>query len=178
MFICVWHTNKAVLARCQPAFKTTEGWIEFYNFWFSILNSAVEKTYKERLTEFEKKYASTNLEQVGYIKETWLLPYKEKFVITWVDQQAHFGNTITSRVEGIHTLLKSYLRRLRAYSERISQLAISHYFRDWDPCHLLCFSPKWISISPWHSTPANNAKSTAGSFGQTYYFKRMISWHC
>ena len=69
------------------------------------------------------------------------------------------------------------LVRVRAYSERISQLAISHYFRDWDPCHL-CFSPKWISISPWHSTPANNAKSTAGSFGQTYYFKRMISWHC
>ena len=80
--ICVWHANKAVLAHYQPTFKTTEGWMEFYNFWFSILNSAVEKTYEERLTEFEKKYASTNLEQVGYIKETWLLPYKEKLVTT------------------------------------------------------------------------------------------------
>ena len=29
----------------------------------------------------------------------------------WVDQQTHFGNTATSRVEGIHALLKSYLRR-------------------------------------------------------------------
>ena len=29
----------------------------------------------------------------------------------WVDQLAHFGNTATSRVEGIHALLKSYLRR-------------------------------------------------------------------
>ena len=66
---------------------------------------------------------------------------------------------------------------LRAYLGRISQLAISHYFRDWDPCNL-CFSPKWISISPWRSTLANNAKSTAGSFGQTYYFERIISWHC
>ena len=53
----------------------------------------------------------TNLEQVGYIKEIWLLPYKEKLVAVWVDQQAHFRNTATSYVEGIHTLLKSYLRR-------------------------------------------------------------------
>ena len=108
--ICVWHANKAVLARCQPAFKTAEGWMEFYDFWFWILSSAAEKTYEERLEKFEKKYASTNLEQVGYIKETWLLPYKEKLVAAWVDQQAHFGNTATSRVEGIHAL-KSYLRR-------------------------------------------------------------------
>ena len=35
--------------------------------------------------EFEKKYASTNLEQVNYIKEIWLLLYKEKFIIAWVD---------------------------------------------------------------------------------------------
>jgi hypothetical protein len=32
-------------------------------------------------------------------------------VAAWVDQNAHFGNTATSRVEGIHALLKSYLRR-------------------------------------------------------------------
>ena len=108
--LCVWHANKAVLARCQSAFQPAE-WTEFYNFWFSILNSAAEKTYEERLTEFEKKYASTNLEQIGYIKETWLLPYKEKLVAAWVDQKTHFGNMATSRVEGIHALLKSYLRR-------------------------------------------------------------------
>jgi hypothetical protein len=109
--LCIWHANKAVLARCQPAFQTAEKWKEFYGFWFSILNSAVEKTYEERLEEFEKKYASTNLEQVNYIKETWLLPYKEKLVAAWVNQRTHFGNTATSRVEGIHALLKSYLRR-------------------------------------------------------------------
>ena len=60
--------------------------MEFYDFWFSILSSAAEKTYEERLEKFEKKYASTNLEQVGYIRETWLLPYKEKLVAAWVDQ--------------------------------------------------------------------------------------------
>ena len=109
--LCVWHANKAVLARCQPVFQIAEEWREFYAFWFSILGSPTEETYKERLKEFETKYAVTNLDQVGYIKETWLLPYKEKLVAAWVDQQAHFGNTATSRVEGIHALLKSYLRR-------------------------------------------------------------------
>ena len=110
-YLCVWHANKAVLARCQPVFQTAEEWGEFYTCWFSILGSPTEEVYKERLKEFEKKYALTNLEQVGYIKETWLLPYKEKLVAAWVDQQAHFGNTATSRVEGIHALLKSYLKR-------------------------------------------------------------------
>ena len=109
--LCVWHANKAVLARCQHVFQTTEQWGEFYAFWFSILRSPTELTYRERLQEFEKKYAATNLERVAYIKETWLLPYKEKLVTAWVDQKAHFGNTATSRVEGIHALLKSYLRR-------------------------------------------------------------------
>ena len=109
--LCVWHANKAVLARCRPAFQTAEDWNEFYGFWFSILNSPTEETYKERLKEFEEKYASTNPEQVCYIKETWLLLYKTKLVAAWVDQQAHFGNTATSRVEGIHALLKSYLQR-------------------------------------------------------------------
>ena len=109
--LCTWHANKAVLARCQPAFPEAEKWKEFYDFWFSLLNSPTKVIYEERLKEFEDKYASTNLTQVGYIKETWLLPYKEKLVSAWVDQQAHFGNTATSRVEGIHALLKSYLQR-------------------------------------------------------------------
>ena len=109
--LCVWHANKAVLARCQAAFQKAEEWNEFYGFWISILNSPTEGTYKERVKEFENKYALTKPEQVGYIRETWLLPYKKKIVAAWVDQQAHFGNTATSRVEGIHALLKSYLRR-------------------------------------------------------------------
>ncbi|RYO85590.1 hypothetical protein DL764_009150 [Monosporascus ibericus] len=111
MFLCIWHANKAVLARCQPAFEAAEAWKEFYGYWFSILNLPTEEIYDQRLKEFEKKYNSTNPEQVDYIKVTWLVPFKKKLVSAWVNQQAHFGNTATSRVEGIHALLKSYLRR-------------------------------------------------------------------
>ena len=111
VLLCLWHANKAVLARCQPAFPEAEKWKEFYNFWHSIINSPTEEDYAKRLAEIQQKYLPQHLKEVGYIKETWLVPYKEKLVRAWVDQSTHFGNTATSRVEGIHALLKSYLRR-------------------------------------------------------------------
>ena len=109
--LCVWHANKAVFARYQPAFNAIKEWKDFYGCWFFILASPTEKTYDKRLHAFETKYGPTNPQQIGYIKETWLLPYKEKLVAVWVDQNTHFGNTATSCVEGIHALLKLYLRR-------------------------------------------------------------------
>jgi hypothetical protein len=50
------------------------------------------------------------VEEVAYIKEVWLEPYKERLVKAWVDLHAHFGNVVTSRVEGIHALIKAYLK--------------------------------------------------------------------
>ncbi|RJE17447.1 transposable element tc3 transposase, partial [Aspergillus sclerotialis] len=111
ILLCLWHVNKAVLARCQPTFSDTEKWTEFYGFWHSIINSPTKEVYTTRLKEFQQKYAPEHLEEVAYIKTTWLIPFKEKLVKAWVDQSTHFGNTATSRVEGIHALLKSYLRR-------------------------------------------------------------------
>ena len=49
------------------------------------------------------------LQEVGYIKTTWLDPYKEKLVKAWVDQHSHFGNVVTSRVEG-NILSSIYLK--------------------------------------------------------------------
>ena len=109
--ICIWHANKAVLARCQPAFPEAEKWKEFYDSWHSIISSPTEEEYANRLAQFQQKYAVEHPNEVGYIKTTWLIPFKEKLVRAWVDQSTHFGNTATSRVEGIHALLKSYLRR-------------------------------------------------------------------
>src|SRR4051794_19232496 len=39
MFLCLWHANKAVFARCQLAFPEVEMWKKFYGFWYSIINS-------------------------------------------------------------------------------------------------------------------------------------------
>jgi len=40
----------------------------------------IEEEYFVRLAEFQQKYISRHLEEVGYIKAIWLVSYKEKLV--------------------------------------------------------------------------------------------------
>ncbi|KAJ6436940.1 hypothetical protein O9K51_10476 [Purpureocillium lavendulum] len=79
--------------------------------WHAIVGSADEETFGQRVQEMEKRYVPQYLEEVGYIKANWLDLHKEKLVKAWVDQHPHFGNVVTSRVEGIHALLKSHLKK-------------------------------------------------------------------
>jgi hypothetical protein len=105
--LCLWHVNKAVLQHCQPAFGLKSGhiinrpednaWDEFYTSWHLIVASPNEEVYKERLADFERKYVTKYVQEVGYIKTTWLEPYKERIVKAWVDKHLHFGNVATSR---------------------------------------------------------------------------------
>lgn len=46
---------------------------------------------------------------VTYCLDNWLLEWKTKVVKAWVDHTPHFGHTVTSRIEGSHAKLKSYL---------------------------------------------------------------------
>ncbi|QLI70720.1 uncharacterized protein G6M90_00g068640 [Metarhizium brunneum] len=73
------------------------------------MGSPTREMFAARLLKFEEAYLTDYIEEVGYIKTTWLDPYKEKLVKAWVDQHLHFDNVVTSRVEGIHGLLKSHL---------------------------------------------------------------------
>lgn len=125
--LCLWHANKAVLSHCLPIFAAQERllsklssrqstdeeqslrWKEFYGYWHNIINSPTESTFNKRVEVFEAKYIDSHVEEVAYIKEVWLEPYKEKLVKAWVDQYAHFGNVATSRVEGIHGIIKDYI---------------------------------------------------------------------
>ncbi|KAJ3568926.1 hypothetical protein NPX13_g6253 [Xylaria arbuscula] len=86
-------------------------WNEFYQSWHSIINSPNEVVFDERVQEFERRYLSDLGDEVTYVKNTWLATYKEKLVKAWVDRHLHFDNAVTSRVEGIHGLLKTHLKR-------------------------------------------------------------------
>ncbi|KAL2887053.1 mutator-like element transposase [Ceratocystis lukuohia] len=73
--LCLWHANKAVLQHCQPAFglkrnespdsPETKAWEEFYGCWPSIISSPDEETYKTRVEDFRRQYASQHLQEVG-----------------------------------------------------------------------------------------------------------------
>ncbi|KAF5703902.1 transposase [Fusarium mundagurra] len=86
-------------------------WNEFFNHWHSIMKSPDEKAFDQRVQEVERRYLPQYIEEVGYIKANCLDPYKERLVRAWVDQHPHFGNVVTWRVEGIHGLLKSHLKK-------------------------------------------------------------------
>jgi hypothetical protein len=47
---------------------------------------------------------------MSYCEGTWLHLWKEKHVAYWVNQNYHFGVTVTSPIEGCHATLKSYLQ--------------------------------------------------------------------
>ena len=119
--LCLWHANKAILCYCQPSFiyhvqgseahqQGLSDWKEFFGHWHSIIKSSDEETFDKRIREIGRHYLLQYIEEVGFIKTTWLDLYKEKLVKAWVDQHPHFGNMVTSRVEGIHGLLKSHLK--------------------------------------------------------------------
>lgn len=120
--LCLSHANKAVLRHCQPSFiqkprKTCsdkdnglEAWNEFCSHWHLIMQSSTEEAFSKREMDFEQKYVPDYIDEVGYIKTTWLDPYKGKLVKAWVNQYPYFDNVVTSRVEGIHWLLKSHLK--------------------------------------------------------------------
>ncbi|KAM5528746.1 hypothetical protein FOXYSP1_19227 [Fusarium oxysporum f. sp. phaseoli] len=74
------------------------------------MRSIDEETFDQRVKELKKRYVPQYLEEVSYIKTNWLDLYKEKLVKAWVNQHPHFGNVVTSRVEGIHGLLKNHLK--------------------------------------------------------------------
>jgi hypothetical protein len=115
--LCLWHINKAVLRHCMDAFTKDakdhggqEKWKDFYSSWHDLVASSNEDIYYQKLSDFKKKYIPDHVSQVGYITETWLDLHKEKFVKAWVDQHLHFNQYVTSRCEGIHQLIKSYLK--------------------------------------------------------------------
>ncbi|KAH1202884.1 hypothetical protein GmHk_17G049236 [Glycine max] len=47
---------------------------------------------------------------VDYVKETWTILHKEKFVSAWTNKVMHLGNTTTNRVESTHSSLKRLLQ--------------------------------------------------------------------
>lgn len=75
----------------------------------STLDDCLED-FKEVLAQFDNF--------VGYAKNTWFIPHKERFVSDWIDRVMHPENTTTNKIESTHWQLK----RLMSDSEGDSDL--------------------------------------------------------
>jgi hypothetical protein len=153
--LCYWHVNMNMAKNCKPFFATAEEWDlfskgfqacvyaktqeEFYDIvkewksdWFwndgnpYILQNPIESTLEE-IEECARKEESRLA--LSYCLGIWLVTYKSKVVHAYIDQSFYGGNTTTSRLEGSHFVLKSWIgppRRNLTGVWRAVQLAIDH----------------------------------------------------
>ncbi|XP_028117454.1 uncharacterized protein LOC114315086 [Camellia sinensis] len=89
-------------------FETQQKWEKFNHEWNSLVYSSFEIQYDERLKSLLKEFSSYP-DAVKYAMDTWLVPYKEKFMAAWTDMCMHCGNVTTNRAESAHAKLKRQL---------------------------------------------------------------------
>jgi hypothetical protein len=116
--LCQWHINKNVQIKTKRDFPTLPpGSLpgacdpkhnDFIDEWTLLLKSTTSQEYHQRKIEFERPNKHPT-KAVKYAVKTWLT-WKEKLVSFWVDQYPHFNNKTTSRLEGLHAVLKKYIQ--------------------------------------------------------------------
>ncbi|XP_028119767.1 protein FAR1-RELATED SEQUENCE 5-like [Camellia sinensis] len=106
--LCRRHISKNVLTKCKKMFETQQKWEKFNHEWNSLVYSSSEIQYDERLKSLLKEFSSYP-DTVKYVMDTWLVPYKDKFVAAWTDTCMHCGNVTTIRAKSAHAKLKRQL---------------------------------------------------------------------
>ncbi|KAI1004522.1 hypothetical protein K3495_g3695 [Podosphaera aphanis] len=105
--LCAWHIQKNVLNNCRKYFGSEDDWAKFLSAWTKVIESLPTQSYEENVEKLRGLYASLPV-MLTYISETWLI-YKEKFVHAYSNNFIHFGNLTSSRAEGMHHMIKSYI---------------------------------------------------------------------
>ncbi|XP_027189060.2 uncharacterized protein [Cicer arietinum] len=106
--LCRFHIEKNVGARCKQYVKKDRQ-EEVMDLWKKIVYSTSVEEYDHHLQQFEILCADIIL-FVDYVKDSWLTPYKERFVNVWTNRVMHLGNTTSNRVESAHWRLKNMLQ--------------------------------------------------------------------
>ena len=64
--------------------------------WIYVMDCPTECAYEDHLTKFEVVCAPWG-EFAAYVKETWLILHKKRFVKALTDKVMHMGSTTTNR---------------------------------------------------------------------------------
>ncbi|KAJ0009922.1 hypothetical protein Pint_33440 [Pistacia integerrima] len=106
--LCRWHISRHVSTICKKLFETKERWEAFICSWNVLVLSVTEQEYMQHLSAIESDFCRYP-QALDYVKQTWLVRYKEKFVAAWIDLTMHFGNITINRAETTHAKLKRLL---------------------------------------------------------------------
>ncbi|KAJ1388696.1 MULE transposase domain [Sesbania bispinosa] len=110
--LCQFHIARNVKAKCKLLVSPINKWEPIMGAWMSLMHSATERDYEMRLTYFEQLCSSFPT-LLDYVKNTWLIPHKEKFVAAWTNMVMHLGTTSTNRGESAHSRLNNLLQGSR-----------------------------------------------------------------
>ena len=102
--LCIFHINKNVKAKCKSLIAQKNAWDYVMDCWGSLTDCPSEQQFDECLKKFEIACAPWPM-FVDYVKETWIIPHKEKFVSAWTNKVMHLGNTTTNRYETVQLFL-------------------------------------------------------------------------
>ncbi|KAK9714820.1 hypothetical protein RND81_06G122400 [Saponaria officinalis] len=107
--LCRWHVNRVIESRALMIHKTF-----FYKDhvlnnpetgWWNVIDATCEDDFNKAWSAFSQKWKIL----ASYISRTWG-EHAKKFVLCYMDEYFHLGNTATSRVESAHSLLKAWLK--------------------------------------------------------------------
>ncbi|KAH1197677.1 Protein FAR1-RELATED SEQUENCE 5 [Glycine max] len=107
--LCTFHINKNVKGKCKSLIDQRNAWEYVMNAWGTLVDCPSEQQFDEYLKRFEMVCSPWSM-FVDYVKDTWIIPHKEKFVTAWTNKVMHLGNTTTNRVESAHWALKRVLQ--------------------------------------------------------------------
>jgi hypothetical protein len=139
--LCQWHVAMNVLAKTKKYFpplirvlgqqpQRHPSFEAFLKEWEKLLKASTLEEFQARLDTFQN--GNHPRAAVDYAIKTWLV-WKEKLVSYWTDQYPHFGNKTTSRLEGLHAIMKQYIRvstaDLKGVFEKL-QLFWDNQYRD------------------------------------------------
>jgi len=124
--LCLWHVIKNVETHARThtfrqirddaastssavKWKDSEQHRHFCDAFLRVIYSTTESEYEFRLRELHMLSSA----EARYIDDVWLSLWKRRLVRCWTDGVVHFGLQATSRVEGYHATMKTWLATSR-----------------------------------------------------------------
>ncbi|KAL5193083.1 hypothetical protein HKD37_20G055360 [Glycine soja] len=102
--LCRFHIDKNVKAKCKSLIGQKNAWD-----YGTLVDCPSEHQFAESLQKFQIACSPWPM-FVDYVKDTWIIPHKEKFITAWTNKVMHLGNTTTNMVISAHWALKRVLQ--------------------------------------------------------------------
>jgi len=99
--LCIWHINQCVMKNCSAVLGSF--FPDFCDSWQTLIHSSSTDSYQQKWVAMCEKY-SQYPRVIPYLADTWLRPYKERFITAWTDTCMHLGSNSSQRYSDFITL--------------------------------------------------------------------------